>query len=73
MTKERNFLRETNIWRLIGLGIALIGGLVAILFPEVIVFHGFGLKASLGVLIMILGFLGFYPTLKEALAKRAEK
>lgn len=70
---KKPFLRETNIWRLLGLGVAFIGILFAVLFPELLVYDNHGIRISLGVVVMTLGFLGFYPTLKEALAKKAGK
>lgn len=70
---EKPFLRETNIWRLMGLGVAFIGILFAVLFPELLLYDNHGIKISLGVLIMALGFLGFYPTLKEAFASKVKK
>jgi hypothetical protein len=70
---NKPFLRESNIWRLLGLGIAFIGILFAVLFPDLLVYDNHGFKVSLGVVIMTLGFLGFYPTLKEAFAKKVSK
>lgn len=70
---DKPFLRESNIWRLLGLAVAFIGVLLAILLPDILVYEGGGARISLGTLIMGLGFLGFYPTLKEALAKKASR
>jgi uncharacterized membrane protein YqaE (UPF0057 family) len=70
---ERTFWRETNIWRLVGLIIALSGVLLAIAFPEVTVYENHGIKVNLGVVVMLLGFLGFYPTLREAIGKKVSK
>lgn len=70
---HKPFFREANIWRLIGLLIGMGGVILAITHPEIIVFEGYGVTANLGVLLIVLGFLGFYPTIKEALTNRAKR
>ena len=70
---EKPFFRESNIWRLIAFLICFVGLFLAIMYPEILVYENHGAKISLGVLVLIFGMLGFYPTLKEAFAKRIKK
>lgn len=70
---DKKFFREQNIWRLIGLALALIGiGLIISPF-DAIVYKSDGWRISVGMVVLLFGFVGVYPTLREAIAKRAQK
>jgi type IV secretory pathway TrbF-like protein len=63
---EKRFFRESNIWRLIGLGVLLIAGAVAAIAPEA---KGFGYDTSsasvAGIIAIFGGLLLAFPIFKE--------
>ena len=73
---DKPFFRESNIWRIIG-GITAFTGLILIVilpienYPGAIIYRKLNDKGQLSFLISIwhlvtgIGFLGFFPTLKE--------
>jgi len=74
--KEKPFWRPTNIWRVIGGGVAFIGLVCMVIFPtqtypDAIIYRKFNDKGQLSFLlsvwhgVILFGFLGFFPTLKE--------
>jgi len=74
--KEKPFLRESNIWRIIGGVVTMVGLFCMILFPtetyeDAIIYRKTNDKGELTFLISVwhsligVGFLGFFPTLKE--------
>jgi len=74
--KEKPFFRESNIWRIIGGFTALIGLILMIAlpvenYPGAIIYRKLNEKGQLSFLISVwhivigVGFLGFFPTLKE--------
>jgi len=84
--KEKNFFRESNIWRLIGGLVCFVGIVLMIIYPsetyqDVILYrtfneHGFvSIQITVWHFVIVTGMLGFIPTLKELLTgffKRGE-
>lgn len=73
---NRPFFRESNIWRIIGGAVAFAGLVLMIVFPtesypDAIIYRKLNEAGEVSFLftiwhsIIAVGFLGFFPTLKE--------
>jgi predicted membrane channel-forming protein YqfA (hemolysin III family) len=73
---SRSFFRESNVWRLIGGIVFVIGVILMVLFPsesykDIILYRKYSDKGEVSIqvtvwhTIIITGMLAFIPTLKE--------
>lgn len=73
---SRSFFRESNVWRLIGGIVFIIGVILMVLFPsesykDIILYRKYSDKGEVSIqitvwhTIIITGMLAFIPTLKE--------
>lgn len=66
MNEDKRFLRESNVWRLIGLAVLLAAGAVGAIAPEA---KGFGYDTAsasvAGIIAIFGGLLLAFPTIKE--------
>jgi hypothetical protein len=78
------FFRESNIWRLLGFGTALLGVILMVVFPsesypDIIIYQSrdqlgnVSMQVTVWHTIIATGMLGFYPTIKEFIVRAKNK